>query len=431
MTCFLRRCFNEPYTYFTQNHLNQNVLTERFWFWHQNFGKGVLTVCGMLLQPNTEETKFIKQAPYLDRLDPCTVHRWYSLLATIGHNYGVYIPPYEQHGPHREASWNCCVMTRLTPICRRGFAVMCLNGVKFIHNHLNKDKVVPSNHPYYQEIRYDPNGYHALQILLSPYHPAYTENHVLVAAHPQQGKRSLEEHFRQCQFHYRIQKAFSGTEHDWGNEVTMTRFLESCVYGAYLRTMWQQERHVPSLQYKYRVDRLVATFKEHLASDTFRILNPRAARPVESSALATRPTDAGRSRYRFASKSGTAATRRSGKSGDASGGPTKTVHAIDASVVDELTDDEHCDDASRSSTVDLLDVQAMTFACLLCGEQHDPYKCGLLKGDAEAQRKVFANLREKRRAATKVHQVAITGDGSTDDPDLISFDDSDLELDFR
>ena len=70
-------------------------------------------------------------------------------------------------------------------------------------------------------------------------------------------------------------------------------------------------------------------------------------------------------------------------------------------IVDELTDDEDCDNASLSSTVDLLDVQAMTFACLLCGEQHDPYKCGLLKGDAEAQRKVFANLREKRRAATK------------------------------
>lgn len=106
------------------------------------------------------------------------------------------------------------------------------------------------------------------------------------------------------------------------------------------------------------------------------------------------------------------------------------VRTLDSTPIDDLTDNEECDSVSLSSTVDLLDVQAMTFACLLCNEQHDPYKCGVLKGDIEAQRKVFANMRDKRHEAAKVQQVSTTDEGTSEDQDLISFDDLELELDF-
>ena len=144
-------------------------------------------MCGLLLQPNTEETKFIKQAPYLDRLDACTVHHWYALLMAISHNYSIYIPPYEQHGPTRSFVELLCDDTadsNLPPWFRSDVS----QWSQITHNHLNKDKVVPSNHPCYDEISCNPNGHHALQILLSPHQPACTDNHVLIAAHPQQGQ---------------------------------------------------------------------------------------------------------------------------------------------------------------------------------------------------------------------------------------------------
>jgi len=45
-------------------------------------------------------------------------------------------------------------------------------------------------------------------LLVSPYSPAFTDNGILIKPHPQQGKRSLDEHFRRCEFHYYGQQCY-------------------------------------------------------------------------------------------------------------------------------------------------------------------------------------------------------------------------------
>jgi len=63
-----------------------------------------------------------------------------------------------------------------------------------IHHHLKRDKVIPSSHPQATEIKHNPNGYEALMLLMCPHHPVFTDNRILIQSHPQQGRRTLDEH---------------------------------------------------------------------------------------------------------------------------------------------------------------------------------------------------------------------------------------------
>jgi len=88
-----------------------------------------------------------------------------------------------------------------------------------IHHHLKQDKVIPSSHPQFNKIRHNPNGYKALMLLMAPVHPAFTDNGILIQPHPRQGKRSLNEHHRWCEFYYNMQKCYLNTDHGWGKEI--------------------------------------------------------------------------------------------------------------------------------------------------------------------------------------------------------------------
>jgi len=87
--------------------------------------------------------------------------------------------------------------------------------------------------------------------LITPYHPAFVDNGILIKPHPQQGRRSLDEHFRRCEFYYYQQQCFLGTCHNWLDALHMIRFLDSCQNSDVLRTMYNQEQHVPAMQYKF------------------------------------------------------------------------------------------------------------------------------------------------------------------------------------
>jgi len=64
-----------------------------------------------------------------------------------------------------------------------------------MHHHLKRDKVIPSLHPQANEIKHNPNAYEALMLLMYPYHPVFTDNRILIQPHPQQGRRTLDDHF--------------------------------------------------------------------------------------------------------------------------------------------------------------------------------------------------------------------------------------------
>jgi len=144
-----------------------------------------------------------------------------------------------------------------------------------IHHHLKRDKIIPSTPPPIAKIKHDPNGYEALMLVVSPYHPSYTSNGVLIQSHPQQGRRTLEEHFRRSEFYYYGQRCYLGTKHNWKHEIHVIRFLDSCLYSNVLCTLYNQEKHIPALQYKFACKRIVATLKEYIASPSFVLLGGR------------------------------------------------------------------------------------------------------------------------------------------------------------
>ena len=90
----------------------------------------------------------------------------------------------------------------------------------------------------------------------------------------------LEEHFRNSEFYYRIQESFMGTKHDWTQAIHVIRFIDTCKYSAYLRTMYDQECHVHACQYKFTRERLITTFNEHLALPAFALLQGRSRAPA-------------------------------------------------------------------------------------------------------------------------------------------------------
>jgi len=292
----------------------QHQVVCKYW-WHSTFGTGCITNSGFLLQPNIQEQDFGRYAPSLANLDPATVRMFYLDLCRVAHDHGIYVPAYEEFRPEDTFSRIECGDTRTARVPK-----FCQSQVPrweaIIHHHLKRDKVIPSSHPQADEIRHNPNGYEALMLLISPYSPAFTDNGILIKPHPQQGKRSLDEHFRRCEFHYFGHQCYLGTSHNWEDDIHMIRFLDSCQNSNVLRMMYNQERHVPAIQYKFKRERIVATLKEYMASPSFALLggcptvtsttSSHRATPNNSTAvtlLATRPAGSATC-YRFGRSNG-------------------------------------------------------------------------------------------------------------------------------
>jgi len=157
-------------------------------------------------------------------------------------------------------------------------------------------------------------------LLVSPYHPSYMTNGVLIQSHPQQGQRTLEEHFRCCEFYCYGQRCYLSTTHNWKDEIHLIHFLDLCLHSNVLRTLCNQEKHVPASQCKFTCERIVVTLKECIASPSFVLLGGRhAVTPTATSAstgttlAAARPS--GTTRYCFSRPSSGGGTQHSGNTG--------------------------------------------------------------------------------------------------------------------
>jgi len=246
----------------------------RCFYWHPTFDTGCITSSGFMLQPNIQERDFGRYAPLLEGLDPLTICQWYINLCRVAHDCGIYLPAYEEFRPEETFSVIECGDTPTARVPK-----LCQSQVPrweaIIHHHLKRDKVIPFSHPQIGEIKHDPNRYEALMLVVLPYHPSYASNGVLIQSHPQQGRRTLEEHFHRSEFYYYSQRCYLGTNHNWKDEIHLIRFLDSCQHAGILRTLCNQEKHVPMLQYKFACERIVATLKEYIASPSFVLLGGR------------------------------------------------------------------------------------------------------------------------------------------------------------
>jgi len=79
----------------------------------------------------------------------------------------------------------------------------------------------------------------------------------------------LEEHFPRCKFYYYEQRCYLSTDHSWKDDIHLIRFLDSSQNVDILRTLYNQEKHVPTWQYKFKCERIVATLKEYITSPAF------------------------------------------------------------------------------------------------------------------------------------------------------------------
>jgi len=145
-------------------------------------------------------------------------------------------------------------------------------------------------------------------------------NGVLIQSHPQQGRHALEEHFCHCEFYYYGQRCHLGTTHNWKDEIHLIRFLDSCSHSNILRTLYNQEKHAPALQYKFTRERIVATLKEYIASPSSVLLGGHHAVTPTAMSTSTGTTSAaarpsGTTRYRFSRPSGGSGAQRSGNTG--------------------------------------------------------------------------------------------------------------------
>ena len=284
-------------------------------FWHPSFGTGCIASSGFVLQPNIQERDFAGCTPCLENLDPSMVRMFCHDLCQVAHDHGVCMPACEEFRPEETFSGIECGDTRMARAPK-----FCQSSVPrwgaIMHHHLKRDKVIPSSHPQANEIKHNPNGYEALTLLILPCHPGQAEKGILVKSHPQQGKRSLEDHFRRCEFCHCGQECHLGANHDWEDSIHMIRFLNSCQNSGVLRTVCNQERHVPAMQHKFLSERIVAALKEHMASPSFALLGGRHAAvsaapgnrsaPTNSTAVASLTTHPAGSnaRHRFRSSSG-------------------------------------------------------------------------------------------------------------------------------
>ena len=191
-------------------------------------------------------------------------------------------------------------------------------------------------------------------LLMYPHHPQFTDNGILIRSHPQQGRHSLEEHFRRCEFYYYEQKCYLGTEHNWDDDIHRIRFLDSCQNANVLHTLYNQEKHVPTCRYKFKRERMVATLKEYITSPAFVLMGGRhsttSATPggrATAPSATTRPTStsngASATRYQFNRSNGTGSggnggTQRSGNTGKSP--RDRNVRAVEASTVTPSFDDD-------------------------------------------------------------------------------------------
>jgi len=263
----------------------------RKFFWHPSLGTGCITSSGFVLQPNIQERDFAQCAPHLKNLDPSTVRMFHVDLCRVAHDHGIYMPAREEHRPEETFSRIECNDSRTACVPK-----FCQSQVQrweaVVHHHLKQDKVIPSTHPQANEIKHNPNGYEALMLLICPYHPGFTENGILIKPHPQQGKRSLEDHFRRCEFCCCGQECHLGARHNWDDPIHMICFLNSCQNSGVLHTLCDQERHVPTMQCKFMRERIVAALKEHMASPSFTLLGGRNAAGSTATNSCSAPTAA-------------------------------------------------------------------------------------------------------------------------------------------
>jgi len=350
------------------------------------------------------------------------------------------VPAYEEFRPEDTFSTIECGNTptaRVPKVCQSQVP----RWEAIIHHHLKRDKIIPASHPQANEIKHNPNGYEALQLLVSPYHPGYTDNGILIKPHPQQGRRSLDDHFCRSEFCYYGQQCYLNTSHNWTEPIHLIRFLDSCQDADILRTLCNQERHAPAMQCKFKRERIVAALKEYMTSPSFLLLGgrPKATTPTSSTALtslttrpagSTRPT-ASTTRYRFSrSNGGTnggSGTQRCGNTGRSP--CDRNVRAVEASTETPSFND----DSSLEPTDDFI-VAKLNGECLGgCNVDHPPYECPSIVRDVAQQKKTFASLSSKRRSLP-IWAIAATDDDD-DDPDLIGLhdpqdQDSDPDQDF-
>jgi len=240
-------------------------------------------------------------------------------------------------------------------------------------------------------------------LLIAPYHPAFTDNGILIQPHPRQGRRSLYEHFSWCDYYYFIQKCYLNTEHDWGKDIHIIRFLDSCEGAAVLRTLYNQEKHVPDCLYKFTRERIVATIKEYIDSPSFALMGgwaSSAAQPAATSAgvvAVSRPATSA-TQYRFSRSGAGGAGTGTGNGTQQSGTMGRSPHdcqvrAIAASLPPSLLDDD-----SSIKPIEEMIVAKLNGKCLGgCGKVHPPYECPNLVRDVEHQKKTFASLSSKRQ----------------------------------
>jgi len=266
--------------------------------------------------------------------------------------------------------------------------------------------------------------------LISPCSPRFTDNGILIKPHPQQGKRSLDDHFRHCEFHYYGQQCYLGTSHNWMDAIHMIRFLDSCQNSNVLRTLYKQER---AMKYKFSRERIVATLKECMASPSFTLLGGRPTvasttpsnrtTPSNSTAvtsLTTRPTGSA-THYRFSrSNGGTNGGGGAQRSGNTGRSPRDgNVRALEA-----FTETPSFDDDSSIEPADDFIVATLNGECLGgCDVDHPPYECPNIVGDVAQQKKVFASLSSKR-PSLPIRAITATDDNN-DDVDLIDLNDPD------
>ena len=288
-------------------------------------------------------------------------------------------------------------------------------------------------------------------LLISPCSPGFIDNGILIKPHPQPGQRSLDDHFRRCEFCYYGQQCYLNTSHNWTDALHIVRFLDSCQNANILRTLHNQERHVPAMQYKFTRERIVAALKEHMASPSFVLLGRRSTvastAPTSSTAatsLTTRPAGSNarpagsnarpagsNARCRFSRSnggtSGGGGAQRSGNTGRPQ--RDRNIRAIEASEDSSLLDD----DLSAEPSDDLI-VAKLNGDCLGgCGIVHPPYECPNIVGNVEQQKKTFASLGQKRHCLPV--RAITTTDDDDNDVDLIDLhdpedQDSDADQDF-
>jgi len=75
----------------------------RFW-WHSALGTGCITSSGYVLQPNIQEREFGRYAPTLEDLDPAKIRNWYMDRVRVAHDFGIYLPAYEEYRPEETFS---------------------------------------------------------------------------------------------------------------------------------------------------------------------------------------------------------------------------------------------------------------------------------------------------------------------------------------